>query len=68
MKYRYGSHMVYQIEYHFVWVTKYRRTIFNDTKSTIQFGSWGWHRLMHCARVISDSAKNMTVTFYDFRI
>ena len=24
MKYRYGSHTVYQIEYHFVWVTKYR--------------------------------------------
>ena len=24
MNYRYGSHTVYQIEYHFVWVTKYR--------------------------------------------
>jgi putative transposase len=24
MKYRYGSPAVYQIEYHFVWVTKYR--------------------------------------------
>ncbi len=24
MKYRYGSHSVYDIEYHFVWVTKYR--------------------------------------------
>ena len=24
MKYRYGSHTVFQIEYHFVWVTKYR--------------------------------------------
>lgn len=24
MYYRYGSHTVYQIEYHFVWVTKYR--------------------------------------------
>jgi putative transposase len=24
MKYRYGSHTVYQIEYPFVWVTKYR--------------------------------------------
>ena len=24
MKYRYGSHTVYHIEYHFVWVTKYR--------------------------------------------
>jgi REP element-mobilizing transposase RayT len=22
MDYRYGSHTVYQIEYHFVWVTK----------------------------------------------
>jgi Transposase and inactivated derivatives len=25
MDYRYGSHTVYQIEYHFVWVTKGRR-------------------------------------------
>ena len=24
MDYRYASHTVYQIEYHFVWVTKYR--------------------------------------------
>ncbi len=24
MVYRYGSHTVFQIEYHFVWVTKYR--------------------------------------------
>jgi REP-associated tyrosine transposase len=24
MDYRYGSHMVFRIEYHFVWVTKYR--------------------------------------------
>ena len=24
MNYRYDSHTVYQIEYHFVWVTKYR--------------------------------------------
>lgn len=24
MEYRYGSHTVYKIEYHFVWVTKYR--------------------------------------------
>ena len=24
MKYRYGSHTVFNIEYHFVWVTKYR--------------------------------------------
>lgn len=27
MDYRYGSHLVYQIEYHFVWVTKYRYKI-----------------------------------------
>ncbi|CAE6484561.1 transposase [Nitrosomonas nitrosa] len=27
MDYRYGSHTVYQIEYHFVWVTKYRYKI-----------------------------------------
>ena len=25
MDYRYGSHTVYNIAYHFVWVTKYRR-------------------------------------------
>ena len=24
MEYRHGSHTVYNIEYHFVWVTKYR--------------------------------------------
>jgi putative transposase len=24
MDYRYGSHAVFQIEHHFVWVTKYR--------------------------------------------
>lgn len=24
MEYRYGSHMVYKIQYHFVFVTKYR--------------------------------------------
>lgn len=24
MGYRYGSHTIFQIEYHFVWVTKYR--------------------------------------------
>ena len=24
MDYRYGSHTIYQIEYYFVWVTKYR--------------------------------------------
>ena len=24
MDYRYGSHTVFQIEYHFVWVAKYR--------------------------------------------
>jgi putative transposase len=24
MEYRYGSHTIYNIEYHFVWVTKYR--------------------------------------------
>ncbi|HAU58107.1 MAG TPA: IS200/IS605 family transposase, partial [Comamonadaceae bacterium] len=24
MEYRYGSHTVFQIEYHFVWVTKCR--------------------------------------------
>lgn len=27
MEYRYGSHTVCRIEYHFVWVTKYRYKI-----------------------------------------
>ena len=27
MEYRYGSQPVFQIEYHFVWVTKYRYKI-----------------------------------------
>ena len=27
MDYRYGSHTVYQIEYYFVWVTKYRHKV-----------------------------------------
>ena len=27
MDYRYGSHTVYNIEYHFVWVTKYRYNV-----------------------------------------
>ncbi|SCZ85973.1 IS200/IS605 family transposase [Nitrosomonas mobilis] len=30
MNYRYGSHTVYQIEYHFVWVTKYRYKILKE--------------------------------------
>ncbi|WP_036300018.1 IS200/IS605 family transposase [Methylomarinum vadi] len=30
MDYRYGSHTVYQIEYHFVWVTKYRYKVLKD--------------------------------------
>jgi len=30
MEYRYGSHTVFNIEYHFVWVTKYRYQVLND--------------------------------------
>lgn len=29
MDYRYRSHPVYQIEYHFVWLTKYRYKVLN---------------------------------------
>ena len=29
MDYRYGSHTVYQIEYHLVWVMKYRYKVLN---------------------------------------
>ena len=30
MEYRYGSHTVFKIEYHFVWVTKYRYQLLKD--------------------------------------
>ena len=30
MEYRYGSHTVFNIEYHFVWVTKYRYKVLHD--------------------------------------
>ena len=30
MEYRYGSHTVFNIEYHFVWVTKYRYKVLQD--------------------------------------
>jgi len=33
MDYRYGSHTVYNIEYHFVWVTKYRYQVLNGDVS-----------------------------------
>ena len=36
MKYRYGSHTVFQIEYHFVWVTKYRYKVL--TGESPEFG------------------------------
>ena len=37
MDYRYGSHTVYQIEYHFVWVTKYRyKVLSGDIASRVR--------------------------------
>lgn len=30
MDYRYGSHTIFNIEYHFVWVTKYRYHVLKD--------------------------------------
>ena len=30
MEYRYGSHTVFNIEYHFVWVIKYRYKVLTD--------------------------------------
>lgn len=33
MEYRYGSHTVFNIEYHFVWVTKYRYQVLNGDVS-----------------------------------
>jgi len=43
MKYRYGSHTVYDIEYHFVWVTKYR--------SQVLKGDVALRVLVHCQAV-----------------
>ena len=37
MDYRCGSHTVYQIEYHFVWVTKYRYKVL-----TGDLAEWVW--------------------------
>ena len=39
MEYRYGSHIVFQIEYHFVWVTKYRYKVLR-VKSRSVCESW----------------------------
>jgi putative transposase len=37
MKYRYGSHTAYAIEYHFVWVTKYRyKVLVGDVGSRVR--------------------------------
>ena len=33
MEYRYGSHTVFNIEYHFVWVTKYRYKVLHDEEA-----------------------------------
>jgi len=33
MEYRYGSHSVFNIEYHFVWVTKYHYKVLTDAVS-----------------------------------
>jgi len=35
MEYRYGSHTVFNLEYHFVWVTKYRMHIFVSAPPTL---------------------------------
>ena len=41
MDYRYGSHTVFQIEYHFVWVTKYRyKMLTGDVAERVQFELW----------------------------
>lgn len=37
MDYRYGSHTVYNLEYHFVWVTKYRHKVLTgDVKERVR--------------------------------
>ncbi|RFC30939.1 MAG: Transposase IS200 like [Candidatus Nitrotoga sp. MKT] len=36
MEYRYGSYTVFQIEYHFVWVTKYRYKVLNGGAERIR--------------------------------
>ena len=39
MDYRYGSHTVFKIEYHFVWVTKYRIDFKFQGKANAQTGN-----------------------------
>jgi REP element-mobilizing transposase RayT len=39
MDYRYGSHTVYNIEYHFVWVTKYRYKVLTGDVAHA-YGNW----------------------------
>jgi hypothetical protein len=46
MDYRYGSHTVYHIEYHFVWVIKYRYKVLTAYSTDVchpvhgKVGSW----------------------------
>ena len=38
MKYKYGSHTIYKIEYHFVFVTKYRYKVLKGDVGYKDFG------------------------------
>lgn len=44
MEYRYGSHTVFQIEYHFVWMTKYRYKVLKGEVAS-GYGSWYGRRV-----------------------
>jgi len=62
MEYRYGSHTIYNIEYHFVWVTKYRYKV-SASKSTYFSKCWACSRLFstnHTAEKVDEYRNSIT--------
>jgi putative transposase len=51
MEYRSGSHTVFQIEYHFVWVTKYRYKVLKGEVAE-EFESWFSRRVRFEIRIV----------------
>ncbi len=51
MEYRYGSHTIYNIEYHFVWITKYRYKILSGEVGLSQQRYQTHHRNLMSSRV-----------------
>ena len=50
MEYRYGSHTVFNIEYHFVWVTKYRyKVLVEDVALRVRGRCQGRCRIFYAA-------------------